>query len=86
MGTHSSNARPNASPLAFPSLLPSPQQTHTVRIKCAAAGCEEVDLCPSCFCKGKEAGKHKRWHPYKVVVSNPVPFPTSPSYAFVASP
>jgi hypothetical protein len=44
-------------------------QTHTVRIKCAAPGCEEVDLCPSCFCRGKEGGKHKRWHDYRVVVS-----------------
>ncbi|KAL7411186.1 hypothetical protein BDY24DRAFT_331249, partial [Mrakia frigida] len=47
--------------------------THTVRIKCAATGCEEVDLCPSCFCKGKEAGKHKRWHPYKVVEQHSYP-------------
>lgn len=42
--------------------------THTIRIKCAAPGCEEVDLCPSCFCAGKEVGQHKPWHDYRVVV------------------
>ena len=42
--------------------------THTVRIKCAAKECEEVDLCPSCFCEGEEVQRHKAWHDYKVVV------------------
>ncbi|KAB5591258.1 Transcriptional adapter 2 [Ceratobasidium theobromae] len=38
-----------------------------VRIKCAAVGCEELDLCPTCFCAGKEPEKHKAWHDYRVV-------------------
>ncbi|KAF8597502.1 hypothetical protein BDV93DRAFT_452687, partial [Ceratobasidium sp. AG-I] len=38
-----------------------------VRIKCAAVGCEEVDLCPTCFCAGKEPNVHKAWHDYRVV-------------------
>ncbi|KAI0688183.1 hypothetical protein BC835DRAFT_1373796 [Cytidiella melzeri] len=44
--------------------------THSIRIKCADAVCEPgdgVDICPSCFCSGKEFGKHKRNHPYRVV-------------------
>ena len=32
------------------------------------ATCEEFDLCGSCFCEGKEIGRHKRWHDYRVVV------------------
>ena len=45
--------------------------THTIRIKCADLECEPgdgVDLCPACFCAGKEFGKHKRWHTYRVIV------------------
>lgn len=30
--------------------------------------CEEFDICGSCFCEGKEVGRHKRWHDYRVVV------------------
>ncbi|GAB1524663.1 Transcriptional adapter ada2 [Rhizoctonia solani] len=41
--------------------------TRNVRIKCAAVGCEEVDLCPTCFCAGKEPDQHKAWHDYRVV-------------------
>ncbi|KDQ55691.1 hypothetical protein JAAARDRAFT_48581 [Jaapia argillacea MUCL 33604] len=44
--------------------------THSVRIKCADEVCEDddgVDICPSCFCNGKEFAKHKRWHDYRVV-------------------
>lgn len=44
--------------------------THSVRIKCADPVCEPgdgVDICPSCFCKGKEFDKHKRGHAYRVV-------------------
>ncbi|OBZ71060.1 Transcriptional adapter ADA2 [Grifola frondosa] len=44
--------------------------THSIRIKCADPVCEAgdgVDICPSCFCNGKEFGKHKRGHPYRVV-------------------
>ncbi|KAH8088374.1 hypothetical protein HD553DRAFT_268927, partial [Filobasidium floriforme] len=47
--------------------------THTVRIKCAAQGCEEVDLCPSCFSEGKELGGHKAWHDYRVVETHSRP-------------
>ena len=28
-----------------------------------------MDLCPNCFCSGKEFGKHKRGHAYRVEVS-----------------
>lgn len=44
--------------------------THTVRIKCAAKECPEVDLCPGCFSKGEEKDAHKAWHDYKIVVSS----------------
>ena len=46
--------------------------THSIRIKCANPACvvgDGVDLCPSCFCSGKEFGKHKRGHAYRVEVS-----------------
>ena len=45
--------------------------THTVRIKCANPIClqgEGIDLCPACFCAGKEFGRHKRGHAYRVIV------------------
>jgi len=45
--------------------------THSVRIKCADPLCslgEGVDLCPACFCAGKEFGKHLRSHAYRVIV------------------
>ncbi|KAG8746648.1 Transcriptional adapter ada2 [Ceratobasidium sp. 414] len=41
--------------------------TKNVRIKCAAPGCEELDLCPTCFCAGKEPDRHQAWHDYRVV-------------------
>ncbi|CCL99652.1 uncharacterized protein FIBRA_01672 [Fibroporia radiculosa] len=44
--------------------------THSIRIKCADSACEPgdgVDICPTCFCNGKEFAKHKRWHAYRVV-------------------
>lgn len=51
--------------------------THTVRIKCADPVCcqtdEPVDICPGCFCAGKEFGKHKRWHAYRVIEMNSYP-------------
>nr|XP_019012163.1 transcriptional adapter 2-alpha [Kwoniella pini CBS 10737]OCF50944.1 transcriptional adapter 2-alpha [Kwoniella pini CBS 10737] len=47
--------------------------THTVRIKCAMKECEEVDLCPQCFCEGKEGLRHKAWHDYKVVEQHSQP-------------
>lgn len=45
--------------------------THAIRIKCADPVCESgdgVDLCPTCFCAGKEFAGHKRGHPYRVIV------------------
>lgn len=46
--------------------------THSVHIRCAAEECRltNIDLCPVCFCKGKEVGKHKANHPYRVIVSS----------------
>ncbi|KAI0368299.1 hypothetical protein BV20DRAFT_969344 [Pilatotrama ljubarskyi] len=44
--------------------------THSIRIKCADPACEVgdgVDICPACFCSGKEFGTHKRGHAYRVV-------------------
>ncbi|KAL0956901.1 hypothetical protein HGRIS_003006 [Hohenbuehelia grisea] len=50
--------------------------THSVRIKCADPACESgdgVDLCPPCFCAGKEFGQHKKYHPYRVIELNSYP-------------
>ncbi|EJD02636.1 uncharacterized protein FOMMEDRAFT_28357 [Fomitiporia mediterranea MF3/22] len=44
--------------------------THSIRIKCADPVCEAddgIDICPSCFCAGKEFKSHKRGHAYRVV-------------------
>ncbi|EIW62794.1 chromatin-binding transcription regulator ADA2 [Trametes versicolor FP-101664 SS1] len=44
--------------------------THSIRIKCADPVCEVgdgVDICPACFCDGKEFNVHKRDHAYRVV-------------------
>ncbi|KAN0091500.1 hypothetical protein V8E55_005066 [Tylopilus felleus] len=44
--------------------------THSIRIKCADPMCEPgdgVDICPACFCAGKEFAKHKRGHAYRVI-------------------
>ncbi|QRV94345.1 Myb-like DNA-binding domain protein [Ceratobasidium sp. AG-Ba] len=41
--------------------------SRNVRIKCAAPGCEELDLCPTCFLSGREPENHKAWHEYRVV-------------------
>jgi len=49
--------------------------THSIRIKCADPVCvpgEGVDICPSCFCAGKEFARHKRGHAYRVIVSLPL--------------
>ncbi|RSH94558.1 Transcriptional adapter ada2 [Saitozyma podzolica] len=40
--------------------------THTVRFKCASDECKDIDICPNCFCEGKEGQKHKPWHDYMV--------------------
>ncbi|KAF8893447.1 hypothetical protein BD779DRAFT_1506308 [Infundibulicybe gibba] len=50
--------------------------THTIRVKCADPVCEPddgVDICPPCFCAGKEFGKHKRGHPYRIIEINSYP-------------
>ncbi|KAG9050219.1 Transcriptional adapter ada2 [Tulasnella sp. UAMH 9824] len=49
--------------------------THSVHIRCAAEECKitNIDLCPRCFCKGKEVGKHKAWHPYRVIERHSYP-------------
>jgi transcriptional adapter 2-alpha len=47
--------------------------THSIRVKCADPACavgDGVDLCPNCFCSGKEFGKHKRGHAYRVEVGD----------------
>ncbi|VDC07606.1 unnamed protein product [Peniophora sp. CBMAI 1063] len=44
--------------------------THSIRLKCADPVCtpgDGIDLCPRCFCEGKEFNQHKRHHPYRVV-------------------
>jgi len=44
--------------------------THSIRIKCADPECEVgdgIDICPACFCAGKEFKTHKRGHAYRVV-------------------
>ncbi|KJA20037.1 hypothetical protein HYPSUDRAFT_43652 [Hypholoma sublateritium FD-334 SS-4] len=50
--------------------------THTIRIKCADPICmtgDGVDICPGCFCAGKEFAKHLRGHPYRVIEMNSYP-------------
>ncbi|KAJ7715942.1 hypothetical protein DFH07DRAFT_862497 [Mycena maculata] len=50
--------------------------THTIRIKCADAACQSedgVDICPPCFCAGKEFGNHLRNHAYRVIEFNSYP-------------
>ncbi|TDL26026.1 hypothetical protein BD410DRAFT_825937 [Rickenella mellea] len=44
--------------------------THSIRIKCADPVCENgdgIDICPTCFCAGKEFKQHKQDHNYRVV-------------------
>ncbi|KIM45413.1 hypothetical protein M413DRAFT_339857 [Hebeloma cylindrosporum] len=50
--------------------------THNIRIKCADPLCtlgEGVDICPACFCAGKEFGNHLRGHAYRVIEMNSYP-------------
>ncbi|EOQ99467.1 hypothetical protein E3P92_02598 [Wallemia ichthyophaga] len=48
--------------------------TQSVRMRCAETStCEEVDLCPPCFLEGKTIGKHKPWHPYRVIEQHSYP-------------
>jgi hypothetical protein len=79
-----SHARSYVTPLRIPAAIIEPgvqtecdgclvDLTHSIRIKCADPACavgDGVDLCPNCFCSGKEFGKHKRGHAYRVEVSN----------------
>ncbi|EIW83540.1 hypothetical protein CONPUDRAFT_53341 [Coniophora puteana RWD-64-598 SS2] len=54
--------------------------THSVRIKCADPICEPgdgVDICPACFCAGKEFAKHKRGHAYRVIELHSYPIFTA---------
>lgn len=46
--------------------------TLTVRIRCAG-GCEDFDLCGTCFCTGSELGQHKAWHDYRVIEQHATP-------------
>ena len=55
--------------------------THSVRIKCADPVCapgDGVDICPSCFCSGREFARHRRDHQYRVVVWNRLLPPLNP--------
>ncbi|KAJ7109127.1 hypothetical protein C8R44DRAFT_801720 [Mycena epipterygia] len=50
--------------------------THTIRVKCADPACQSedgVDICPPCFCAGKEFGNHLRGHAYRVIEFNSYP-------------
>ncbi|KAJ7752108.1 hypothetical protein B0H16DRAFT_1547447 [Mycena metata] len=50
--------------------------THTIRIKCADPACQTedgVDICPPCFCAGKQFGNHLRGHAYRVIEFNSYP-------------
>lgn len=51
--------------------------THTIRVKCADPVCasteDGVDICPPCFCAGKEFENHKRGHAYRVIEFNSYP-------------
>lgn len=35
--------------------------------------CEDFDLCGTCFIQGREVGRHKRWHDYRVVEQHAYP-------------
>ncbi|MBW0469819.1 hypothetical protein O181_009534 [Austropuccinia psidii MF-1] len=35
--------------------------------------CDNFDLCGQCFCEGKEVGRHKAWHDYRVVERHSIP-------------
>lgn len=46
--------------------------TLTVRIRCAG-GCEDFDLCGTCFCAGAQVGDHRAWHDYQVIEQQAYP-------------
>jgi len=43
--------------------------TNSVRIRCADPACEgsSIDICADCFRQGKEFGRHKAGHRYRVI-------------------
>ncbi|WFD36459.1 Transcriptional adapter ada2 [Malassezia cuniculi] len=42
---------------------PRPTQPHEDRSR----GCEDFDLCGTCFCAGAQVGDHRAWHDYQVI-------------------
>lgn len=46
--------------------------TLSVRIRCAG-GCEDFDLCGTCFCAGAQVGDHRAWHDYQVIEQQAYP-------------
>lgn len=49
--------------------------THAVRIRCADPVCESssIDICADCFRQGKEFGRHKANHPYRIIEKHHIP-------------
>ncbi|CCA74732.1 related to ADA2-General transcriptional adaptor or co-activator [Serendipita indica DSM 11827] len=49
--------------------------TRSVRIRCADPVCESssIDICADCFRQGKEFGRHKAGHPYRVIEKHYTP-------------
>ena len=45
----------------------------TNRVRIACAECENYDLCVLCFSKGAHTGKHKPYHPYRIIETNSYP-------------
>lgn len=45
--------------------------THRVRISCYE--CENYDLCVNCFSQGRYSGKHRPYHPYRVIETHTYP-------------
>jgi hypothetical protein len=49
--------------------------THSVRIRCADPVCDSssTDICADCFRQGKEFGRHKANHPYRIIEKHHTP-------------
>ena len=49
--------------------------TNSVRIRCADPACEgsSIDICADCFRQGKEFGRHKAGHKYRVIEKHYTP-------------
>jgi hypothetical protein len=49
--------------------------TRAVRIRCADPVCESlsIDICADCFRQGKEFGRHKAGHPYRLIEKHYTP-------------